>query len=228
MEEARSSSCLYVLGDLFEFWLGDDVGLRNHETFIKTLKVLTDSGCTLTVMHGNRDFLLGEEFARATGANLVTADELTISLAGEPALLMHGDTLCTDDTDYQAFRSSVRDPGWQSRFLDQSIAEREKQARHLRVSSQQASQHKSATIMDVNAKQVQRRLAENDCRVMIHGHTHRPAVHQPAVPGSSTSPDSVESENLRTTRRYVVGDWHPDHAQYVRFDGSKLELCVYR
>ncbi|MFK7854989.1 MAG: UDP-2,3-diacylglucosamine diphosphatase [Granulosicoccus sp.] len=207
LQQARGASELYILGDLFEYWLGDDIGLSLYKPFINELRDLTASGCVTTVMHGNRDFLLGDQFAEQTGTTLVKDDELLIHLNALPVLLMHGDTLCTDDTDYQAFRAQVRDSQWQQTFLNLSASERDQMATKFREASGEASAAKSATIMDVNQDQVSQRLAHYQCTTLIHGHTHRPAHH---------ATDSLD--------RWVVGDWHPDHARYLRFDGQQLSL----
>lgn len=207
---AQGSSQLYILGDLFEYWLGDDGGLLLYSPFIQSLRDLSDSGCAVTVMHGNRDFLLGDSFAEQSGATLVREDELIIHLNDDPVLLMHGDTLCIDDTDYQRFRAMVRDPIWQSDFLGLSLEQRTQKARQMRTASKDASAAKSASIMDVNEDQVTERMTANQCQTLIHGHTHRPALHTPV-----------------TGHRWVVGDWHPERARYVQFDGAQLALLDF-
>ncbi|NND91473.1 MAG: UDP-2,3-diacylglucosamine diphosphatase [Granulosicoccus sp.] len=204
--EAHGIRQLYILGDLFEYWLGDDAGLLLYENELRALRQLSDSGCKVTIMLGNRDFLLGDEFARHIGATLVTADELVITLGETPVLLMHGDTLCTDDTDYQRFRQSLRKPRWRTQFLEKSIDERREQAEALRVASRGASRAKPAEIMDVNCQAVSERLSANGCQILIHGHTHRPAEHMRAQ---------------TDTTRLVVGDWHKDHAQYVQWSDAE-------
>ena len=211
IQEAQGASHLYILGDLFEYWLGDDGGIKLYTPVIQALRKLANSGCAITVMHGNRDFLLGEQFAKESGATLIRDDELIIHLNNEPVLLMHGDTLCTDDTDYQRFRTMVRNPQWQSEFLGLSIEERTQQARQMRTSSKDASAGKRSCIMDVNTDMMNDRMRIHDCQTLIHGHTHRPAVHE-----------------LGSARRWVVGDWHPDNACYVRFDGEQLELLEFQ
>lgn len=209
LQEAHGSQHLYLLGDLFEYWLGDDAGVPLYATFIQALKQLSEQGCAITVMHGNRDFLLGELFAQAAGATLVRDDELVISLDDEPVLLMHGDTLCSGDTDYQAFRQQVRHPQWQARFLDKTVDERLHHAQALRAASRDAGEDKQASIMDVNASTVEQRLLDTGCKVLIHGHTHRPAIHDMADQNS---------------KRLVVGDWHQQHAKFVAWDGDAFEL----
>lgn len=213
LRQAHGQQALYILGDLFEYWLGDDAGLPLYPSIVQALQSLSSSGCVVNVMHGNRDFLLGSEFSRATGVKLISEDEMTLQLADTPVLLMHGDTLCTDDVDYQRFRRNVRESRWQKQFLAKSVDERRHHAQALRAASHDASVDKDASIMDVNPDQVMERLNANDCRVLIHGHTHRPADH-------------VASD--QTHRRLVVGDWHPDHAQYVEWDGTEFHLKTFR
>lgn len=204
---------MYILGDLFEYWLGDDAGIPAYLPFIQALAALKDHDCAVTVMLGNRDFLLGDEFAAAARVNLVKDDELTVSLGGSNALLMHGDTLCTDDVDYQRFRTMVREVAWQQAFVTKSIEARVAQAEALRAASANASANKLSSIMDVNATTVSARINQSQCPVLIHGHTHRPAVH------------NVTQCNAR---RYVVGDWHKDHAQFVQWTPDGLELLEFR
>lgn len=211
LDQASNAQSLFILGDLFEYWIGDDAGLTLYEPVIRALENLSRTGCSLTVLLGNRDFLLGRAFADATGARLVSADEQLITLDTAPILLMHGDTLCTDDTDYQAFRKLVRDPLWQQSFLSLSVEQRQCKALELRNKSKMAGTTKSAEIMDVNEAEVQARLTANACATIIHGHTHRPYLHSSA-----------------SSRRFVVGDWHSDHAQYVLFDGKQLTLETFR
>lgn len=203
---------MYILGDLFEYWLGDDVGIPANARFIDALAQLSQYGCGLTVMLGNRDFLLGAEFAKAAGANLLTEDELLVQLGDSQAVLMHGDTLCTDDTDYQKFRSLVRQPAWQENFLSQSIDERVRQAQALRKASIDANAHKQSAIMDVNPDAVSNCVQRTQCSALIHGHTHRPATHNlPALDAT----------------RYVLGDWHPTHAKYLRWSATGFEMAEF-
>lgn len=203
---------MYILGDLFEYWLGDDAGVPVHAGFIDALSQLGQHGCGLTIMLGNRDFLLGERFAEACGATLVSDDKLLVQFGDTQAVLMHGDTLCTDDTDYQKFRALVRQPEWQEAFLAHSIEERVRQAQALRKASIDANAHKQTQIMDVNTNAVNQCIADARCSVLIHGHTHRPAIHElPAV----------------NATRYVVGDWHPSSAKYLRWSVTGFELAEF-
>ena len=183
-----------------------------YASYIAALKDLQLSGCAITVMHGNRDFLLGDAFAENTGALLIRDDAYTIQLGDKNVSLMHGDTLCIDDADYQRFRNTVRQPQWQTQFLSKTADERHEQAQALRAASADASAGKSPSIMDVSESAVTKHMLENNCQTLIHGHTHRPACH--------TSPSS-------DTTRWVLGDWHPDHAQYVSWDGNELSLKTF-
>jgi len=193
--EAARAAALYILGDLFEYWLGDEAaeepGVR---PLIEGLTALTGSGVPVHVMHGNRDFLLGERFARTTGCRLL-AEPAVIELGGEPTLLLHGDTLCTDDTDYQKFRALVREPGWVRQFLSKTVPERLKVVQELRALSQHAMSAKSMEIMDVNQQAVENAMRAAGVRHLIHGHTHRPGTHDFTLDGEHA-------------RRIVLGDWY--------------------
>ena len=211
-QQVHGAKALYILGDLFEYWVGDDSGIALYQDVITALATLSRSGCELCVMLGNRDFLLGEDFAQAAGAQLVREDELVLTIDAKPVLLMHGDTLCVDDTDYQTFRAQVRDQQWQQAFLDKPVQERIAYAEQLRGQSRHLSAAKTPELMDVNIGQVQSRLAVHGCRTLIHGHTHKPQVHRDEAP---------------ETRRFVVGDWHPAHAQFVARDEKGLQLRTF-
>lgn len=185
---------LYILGDLFEAWIGDDEDDPALLAVLDHLAALGTRGVPVAVMHGNRDFLLGERFAERTGARLLP-DPSVIELYGRPTLLMHGDTLCTDDVAYQAFRAQVRNPDWQAAFLARPLAERRAIAASLRETSKTETAGKAAEIMDVNADAVIQALAEQGVDRLIHGHTHRPALHSLEVAG-------------RPAQRIVLGDWY--------------------
>ena len=212
LQFAQGHDHLYILGDLFEYWLGDDAGVPLYASFIAALQSLEQSGCSVTVLLGNRDFLLGDGFAQATGSQLVRNDEHLIQLGDRPVLLMHGDTLCTDDVDYQHFRHKIRQADWRAQFLAKTVEARIEQAQALRAASADASAAKQSSVMDVNENTVLTRLQANDCQTLIHGHTHRPARH--ALPAANGT-------------RWVVGDWHADHAQYVQWDGQSLSLNTF-
>lgn len=208
-QAGRADAC-YILGDLFEAWIGDDDDAELGRTVAGALRALTDSGVPVHFLHGNRDFLIGERFAAAAGVRLLPESE-AIDLYGEPVLLLHGDTLCTDDTDYQAFRAQVRDPVWQARLLELPLAQRRALAGQLRETSQQATQLKETAITDVNLEAVDGALRARGIRRMIHGHTHRPAIHEWMLDG-------------QPARRAVLGDWY-DRGSVLRCDvtGWRLE-----
>ncbi len=190
---APKAAALYILGDLFELWLGDDAILPAYQPFIKALRTLTDSGVSLYIMHGNRDFLLGDDFQAMTGAQLLS-DPAVIDLDGTPTLLMHGDLLCTDDLAYQKFRTMVHDPEWQESLFSKSMQERLELARQLRQESRTATGKKSAAIMDVNQQAVAKTMRAHKTLQLIHGHTHRPAEHRFTLNG-------------KPAKRFVLPEW---------------------
>lgn len=192
--DAAGCAGLYILGDLFEAWVGDDSDDAHDRQVIDALRALTGRGVPVSLMHGNRDFLIGERFARASGCTLL-ADPTVIDLGGEPTLLMHGDTLCSDDHEYQQFRHLVRNPAWQQQFLAKPLAERRAIAANLRETSRQRTGEKAADIMDVNPRAVEDVLRAYGLHRLIHGHTHRPAVHDLRVDGEPA-------------QRIVLGDWY--------------------
>lgn len=180
---------LYILGDLFETWIGDDDDSALASEVAQHLCAFRDSGAQLFLMRGNRDFLLGESYSERCGAVLLD-DPTVIDLYGRPALLMHGDTLCTADTDYQAFRRTVRDPAWQARTLSLPLEERRSLARQLRRESLDATRDKAQDIMDVTVSEVDTAMSAHQVDLLIHGHTHRPAQHETSL-----------------GERWVLGDW---------------------
>jgi UDP-2,3-diacylglucosamine hydrolase len=191
---APGADALYVLGDLFEYWVGDDgLALPFPARVAGALRPLA-ARLPLRFMHGNRDFLVAQGFARATGAELVP-DPTIVDLYGTRAVLMHGDTLCTGDTAYQAFRAQVRDPQWQRAALARPLDERLAIARGMRSESEGAKEAKPMDIMDVADAAVERAFADSGCDVMIHGHTHRPGRHVHRVGG-------------RERVRWVLPDWY--------------------
>ncbi len=193
---ARGAAGLYILGDLFEYWAGDDD--LGDPFNARIAGALAEYGRAVPTffMHGNRDFLIGDAFAQAAGLTLI-ADPLLIDIHGRPTLLMHGDTLCTDDLDYQRFRSEVRSPEWTAAFLATPLAERKQRIEVMRMRSEAMKQVKSASIMDVNAGAVEAAFRRYGCDRMIHGHTHRPARHEHVVDG-------------RRCERFVLADWYED------------------
>lgn len=208
-KEAAQADALYILGDLFEAWLGDDAVQAEMLDVLHGIKHLTESGIPVFVMVGNRDFLLGEKFENMTGCKLL-ADPSVITLYGKDTLLMHGDTLCTDDVDYQAFRKQVRNPKWQKSVLAKPIEERIKIAREARAESQARTREKSEAIMDVNAQAVENIFREYNVSRLIHGHTHRPGVHQLTV-------------NNKPVTRIVLGDWY-EQASVLRVTANSATL----
>lgn len=207
-EEAVAAEALYILGDLFEAWVGDDADEALADAVRGALRALTAAGVPVSLMRGNRDFLLGPRFASDTGVRLL-ADPAVVWLHGQPTLLMHGDLLCTDDLAYQAFRRQVRDPDWQAQFLAQPLAARRAFAAQARAASQQ---HQAGlaqaleTITDVNAETVASTMRQYGIFRLIHGHTHRPAIHSLDVDG-------------RSAQRIVLGDWY-DQGSCLRLHGD--------
>jgi len=194
-EEAVNADALYILGDLFEAWIGDDADDETGKQFVAAMRPLREARKPCFYMHGNRDFLLGERFAREAGMTLLP-DPSIINLYGTPTLLMHGDSLCTDDAAYQAFRQQSRAPAWQRAFLARSIAEREAFARQAREESRRYTRdNANAAIMDVNEGAVADAMRAAGVKRLIHGHTHRPATH------------SFDLNNTPATR-IVLGDWY--------------------
>ena len=175
-QRAAAADALYVLGDLFEAWLGDDFVPPEYQDAVDALRTLTDSGVPVYLMHGNRDFLLGEGFARRTGCRLL-ADPTVIDLYGRPTLLTHGDLLCSDDLAYQTLRRELRAPQWAAAFLAKPPQQRQELAQQLREQSRQEVGRKAAYLMDVNPTTVESYLHDYGVSRIIHGHTHRPAIH---------------------------------------------------
>ena len=203
---AMDGRALYLLGDVFEAWVGDDDDAPLATAVAAQLKRLHDAGLDIAFMHGNRDFLVGAEFAARAGARLLGEVEL-VELFGRRVVLLHGDTLCTDDTQYQAVRKRLRDPRWQQQFLSQPLAARRAFAAKARAESAAHTAMASAEIMDVNAAAVSGLLAETGADWIVHGHTHRPAVH------------SLDGER----KRIVLGDW-PRAASWLRVEGAAATL----
>lgn len=201
---AKGGQSLYVLGDLFEYWVGDDdLDDPLSRSVAQGFARLAAQGAAVYFMHGNRDFLVGGEFAKRSHARLLDDPTLT-DLHGTPTLLMHGDTLCTDDVEYQKFRAYARDQENQARFLAQPVAARHAEMEALRLRSESAKQDKTAAIMDVNERAVEAALRAAGYPRLIHGHTHRPARHVHRIDG-------------RECERWVLGDWY-SRGSYLRCD----------
>lgn len=206
-ETAVKAQALYILGDLFEYWAGDDaIKAGYQQTVISALKALNIHGVKLFFMHGNRDFLLGDAFAQAT-LGTILPDPSLLHLYGKPVLLSHGDRLCTDDIAYQQFRSQVRSPAWQSQFLSQALDTRIAYIEQIRIKSEQEKSFKSMQIMDVNQQAVESLLRQHAYPpILIHGHTHRPNKH-------------IVSIDNHTCERWVLGDWY-EQGSYLKLDDS--------
>ena len=207
-ETASKAEKLYILGDLFEAWIGDD----DQNDFISNIQsALLKINKTTEVffMHGNRDFLIGSEFASSSGLKLLN-DPCSEEMFGNQVLLMHGDLLCIEDHDYQAFRKTSRDPKWQNEFLTKTIKERQEIAHNLRTISKEATGTKKEEIMDVSATEVIRTMKESSVNLLIHGHTHRPKSHKITV-------------NDQPAERIVLGDWDA-YGWYIWMDSSSCEL----
>ena len=199
--EAASADALYILGDLFEAWVGDDDPSSTGQQVADGLRRLADAGVPVYFVHGNRDFLVGQDYAGRAGMRILP-DPAVVSLYGEPVLVMHGDLLCTDDHAYQAFRAQTRDPHWQAMFLAQPLAARQAfaaQARQASMSRQQdmidGDRASFEAVTDVNPQAVEATLARFGVATLVHGHTHRPAIHAVRI-------------GDREGRRIVLGDWY--------------------
>jgi UDP-2,3-diacylglucosamine hydrolase len=208
-DTATEADALYILGDLFEAWIGDDDDDPLGRQVAAALGALVDKGVGVGFIHGNRDFLVGEQFATSSGVTLLPESQV-IDLYGMSTLIMHGDTLCIDDTSYQALRAQVRTPAWQARMLALPLAQRRELARRYRLDSQQALREKAEDITDVNPQAVIAALRQHGVRRLIHGHTHRPAIHELNVNGAPAN-------------RIVLGDWY-DAGSVLRCDESGCRL----
>jgi UDP-2,3-diacylglucosamine hydrolase len=193
---ARTASELYILGDLFEAWIGDDDDDPRIAPIVEALARLTRAGVPCALMHGNRDFLLGDRFCATTGCRLL-GDYERVMVFGQAVVLTHGDLLCTDDTRYMTLRSELRSPLWQREFLGKSLDERRQIASDLRQLSATEIAVKSDYIMDVNQAAVERTMREFDVKWLLHGHTHRPAVHRFTLDGEPAA-------------RIVLGAWYEE------------------
>lgn len=204
-DTAQQAEALYILGDLFEYWIGDDdLASPFHDGIAQALAQRVASGVKIYLLHGNRDFLIGPAFAQTAGLRLLDEPSL-IDLYGTPTLLSHGDTLCSDDVDYQKFRDMVRAPAWQQSFLARPLAQRKALIEQWRGKSEQEKQYKEDTIMDANPDTVATILREYGYPRLIHGHTHRPAMHLHRVDGHDCE-------------RWVLPAWDEDGGGYLRCD----------
>lgn len=208
--EARDADTLYILGDLFEVWLGDDDPNPYYAAMKAAIRELVDSGIPVFFMHGNRDFMIGDEFATETGVTILQDPEL-IDLHGEKVLLSHGDALCTDDVEYQRFRTMTRNPEWQAMMRAKTIQERIAHALEARQGSMEHGESLDDEITDVNQGAVEALIRKHGVDILLHGHTHRPAIHEVRL-------------GDRTATRIVLGDWF-EQGSVVRWDenGPRLE-----
>ena len=207
---ARDADALYILGDLFEAWIGDDDPNPYYAQMKTAIRELSDSGVPVYFMHGNRDFMIGETFAAEAGVTLLS-DPCSLELHGEHVLLSHGDAMCTDDTEYQQVRAMTRNPDWQAMMMSKSIDERIAFAVQAREQSLARNEAMTEEIADVNQAAVEQTIRESGADILLHGHTHRPAVH----------PFHVDE---RPVHRIVLGDWY-EQGSMVEWDedGPRLE-----
>ena len=210
--EATKAEHLYILGDLFEVWVGDDHNNKDYTNIAGDIHQLVDKGVPVSIMHGNRDFLLGNKFIKESGCKLV-AEPAIIDLYGTPTLLLHGDSLCTDDIEHQKFRAESRSKLKQKVFLSLPLGTRCEIASKARKLSNSAKRLKSDDIMDVNTSAVEDIMREHGVRHLIHGHTHRPAIHDLDIDGEKA-------------QRIVLGDWQESFGSVLYCDenGCRLEL----
>jgi len=209
-QQASKAEALYILGDLFEFWIGDDAGLgKEVQPVNDALRQLTAHGTPVHFLHGNRDFLVGQTWADYTGVQLLR-EETVVERNGERILLMHGDSLTTDDQKQQAFRNMVLTPEWQAMFLAKSIPERMEMAQQARMESRKHQSDMREEIMDVNQNAVEAVMRKNRVTRLIHGHTHRPDIHRFIL-------DDTPAE------RIVLADWY-ERGNVLRLDKGNFEL----
>jgi UDP-2,3-diacylglucosamine hydrolase len=206
---ARAARALYILGDLFEAWIGDDDDDPRVAPIVAALRGLTSAGVPCALMHGNRDFLLGRQFCAATGCRLL-GDYERLTLFGEHVVLTHGDLLCTDDARYMTLRAELRSPNWQRDFFAKTLDERRQIASDLRQLSATEIAAKSDYIMDVNQATVERVMRQHDVTLLLHGHTHRPGVHRFDLDGQPAT-------------RIVLGAWY-EQASIVRWTAEGFAL----
>jgi len=211
LDSLNDAEELYILGDFFEVWMGDDYSNEYIELINQALRKCAEKGTKIYFMHGNRDFLVGQDWCAKASCELLEESKL-ITLGNESTLLMHGDSLCTDDIEYMQARTMLRNPQWQEQFLAKSIAERIEFAKQARGESKESQKSKSYDIMDVNQDAVNQALSTANCSTMIHGHTHRPDIHHWNFKGEDRT-------------RYVLGDWG-DKGWFIKWqqdEALKLE-----
>ncbi len=211
--EATQAEALYILGDLFEYWVGDDDPNPHYKVMKAAIRELVDAGVPVHFMHGNRDFMIGEQFAEETGVTLLD-DPKPIDLYGQKVLLSHGDALCIDDVNYQQMRLMTRNPEWQAMMRAKPLEERIEIAKRARRESQEYNASVDDDIMDVNQDAVIGTFRQRGVDILLHGHTHRPAIHDVDLNG-------------KTGQRIVLGDWY-EQGSVVRWDenGPRLEVMA--
>lgn len=208
-DSISQAQSLYILGDFFEAWVGDDnTEDELNQSVESALKAATDKGLSINIMHGNRDFLIGQDFCRRTGCILLE-DPTILELHGSRYLLMHGDSLCTDDTAYQEFKAQIRQPAMIEMLLAKPLDERKALAVQLRQQSAEANSNKAEDIMDVNQQAVLDAFSEYKVDAIIHGHTHRPDIH------------SIDNK-----QRIVLGDWD-SKAWHIELDNNGAKLSSF-
>ncbi|HED33554.1 MAG TPA: UDP-2,3-diacylglucosamine diphosphatase [Gammaproteobacteria bacterium] len=212
-QQAAQASSLYILGDLVEYWLGDDDKAEGLNAVFSCMKERAERGLDIYLMHGNRDFLMGQSLAQRAGCTLITEPYIA-EFNNTPVLLMHGDTLCTDDVRYQQFRTLLRSRQWKEDFLGKSLTEREQIAEGLRNQSKEETQSKAEDIMDTNVDAVAQAFNQHKVPLMIHGHTHRPAIHSLTVDNKSV-------------KRVVLGDWYSNGSVLEFTDPEHFELKTF-
>ncbi len=212
-KQKNELDALYILGDLFEYWLGDDGITSTHQPIIHAIKQISDCDIPVYFIHGNRDFLISDEFAKQTGAKLLD-DIICINLYNKPTLIMHGDLLCTDDHAYLQFREQVHNKQWQTHFLSLTMQQRTEMAQQARDASEASMKGKSSDIMDANQSSIEQLMAKHQVDTLIHGHTHRPNVHQFTIGSNSV-------------KRIVLGDWG-DKASFLTVSATDYNLSDSR
>lgn len=214
LEQLQDAKALYILGDFFEVWIGDDYETPFIQSVKAALKAISDRGIALFLMHGNRDFIIGDKFCAQTGAVLLN-DPTVVNIDSQNVLLMHGDSLCTADLAYMKMRPMLRNPMMVKQLLSQSIENRLVMAARMRGESQKGNAMKAAEIMDVTLEEVDKAMDEHHVNLIIHGHTHRPYDHHWSFAGQDR-------------RRIVLGDWSDTHGWIIRVDNGEFKLEQFR
>ncbi len=209
LKEESKTKAIYVLGDLFEYWLGDDDPNPLFREIKQLFKQCTDKNISIFFMHGNRDFLIGESFAKETGCQILH-DPYVIDLFDKKILISHGDIFCTDDKEYQLFRNQTRDPAWKESILSKSLSFREEFAKQARLESSKHTSSKKNEIMDVNKEEILKMYEKYNVDIIIHGHTHRPAIHDVFYNG-------------KNYKRIVLGDWY-EQGSILRYNEKGFDL----